>query len=114
MYYDYHFNILQLSCEISCSNVYRAIIALCEITISTILHVDYVGQFGDRHNGIESCAFDGADSDKSYVSTRRSRFDFTLAANDIKSAAPIRGCDTTTTTAPTTTTTTKVKTTSSR
>jgi hypothetical protein len=107
--YDYHFKILQLSRELSCSKVYRTIIALCEITISAILHVVYVGQFSDHHNGIDSFAFDDADSDKSYIYTRRSRFDFTRAANDINSTAPIRKCDavtTTTTTAATTALTT--------
>jgi hypothetical protein len=108
IFYDYHFNISRLSCELSRSNVYKAILALYEIASSTIFHVVYFGQSGDRHNGIDSCAFDGADSDQSSVSTRGSRFGFALASNDIESTAPIGGCDTattTTTTAPTIATT---------
>jgi hypothetical protein len=103
MYHDYHINILRISCELSCTNVYMAILALCEITISALLHVVYFARSCDRQNGIDSCAFDDANSDQSSVFIRRSCINLTLDTNEIGYTTSIGGCDTettTTTTAP--------------
>jgi hypothetical protein len=104
MYYDYHMNILGLSCELSCTSVYMAFLAFCEVTISALLHVVYVGRFSACHNGIDSCAFDGATSDQSSVLIRRSCIDFTLDTNEVDCTTSIGGYDTVTTTATTATT----------
>ena len=109
MYHDYHINILRISCELSCTNVHMAIQALCEITISALLHVVYFGRFSDCHHEIDSCEFDGAKYDQSSVFIRRSCIDFTVDTSDIDYTTSIGGCDTAatmTTTAPTTATTT--------
>jgi hypothetical protein len=105
MYYDYHMNILGLSCELSCTSVYMAFLAFCEVTISALLHVVYVGRFSACHNGIDSCAFDGATSDYISVFIRRSCSDFTLDINEVDCTTSFGGYDTVTTTATTTTTT---------
>jgi hypothetical protein len=68
-----------------------------------------LGRFSDYHNGIDSCAFDGANSNQSSVFIRRACIDSTLDTNEIDYTTSIGGCDTattTTTTAPTTATTT--------
>jgi hypothetical protein len=105
MYYDYHMNVLGLSCELSCTIVYMAFLALCEVTISALLHVVYVGRFSACHNGIDSCAFGGATSDQSSVLIRRSCNDFTLDINEVECTTSTGGYDTVTISATTTTTT---------
>ena len=109
MYCDYHIHILRLSCELSCTSVYMAFLALCEITTSALLHAVYFGRSSDCHHEIDSCEFDGANYDQSSVFIRRSCIDFTVDTNEIDYTTSIGGCDTattTTTTAPTTATTT--------